>query len=316
MLHRFQHIRRVVRPAVLLFCTLLCARAQEIEPVTFCSFNLKNWLTMERFDGRRTLHAATKPESEKERVVEFIKDINPGVLGVCEIGTDKDVADLKAHLKAAGLDYPHSERAHGGDTTRSLALLSRFPISARNSQTDLTYKIGETVFPMQRGILDVTVDITPQYQVRFLGVHLKSKRAVAEADEVLMRRNEAHLLRTRLDSIFAKDLQARIICYGDFNEHRNESAISEIIGSRASDGYMVDIFLRDVSGLVWTHFWDAADVYSRFDYFFVSRALKPQVDARKCYIYSARDFDKGSDHRPIVMTLNPPTLIKTSAAQE
>jgi hypothetical protein len=54
---------------------------------------------------------------------------------------------------------------------------------------------------------------------------------------------------------------------------------------------------------VWTHFWDAADVYSRFDYFFVSRELRPHVDTRRSHIFSAPDFYQGSDHRPIVLSL-------------
>lgn len=279
--------------------------AAQATEIVFCSYNLKNWLTMDRFDWdtKTTLIAATKPESEKERVVATLTVIKPDVLGVCEIGTADDLADLQTRLKKAGLDLPYTELAHGGDETRRLALLSRFPIAERHSQTDLTYKIGSTTFPFQRGILDATIKFTDSFDVRFLGVHLKSKREVPEGDQNQMRRHEARLLRKHLDSIFTAQPGARLLAYGDFNEHRNEPAIDTIFGDRKSETEMQDIFLKDANGEVWTHFWDAADTYSRLDYFFTSRLLKPHLDFKRSFIYTSREFDKASDHRPIVTTI-------------
>ena len=60
---------------------------------------------------------------------------------------------------------------------------------------------------------------------------------------------------------------------------------------------------RNKAGEVWTHFWDTADTYSRLDYLFASRLLRPHLDYRRSFIYSSRDFDKASDHRPIVTTI-------------
>ena len=294
-------LRRAIWLAV--FAVSLPVLSQESSEFIFCSYNLKNWLSMERYLGGASEVVAPKPIEERKRLVEMLAEIHPDVLGVCEVGTDEDVADLQKRLKSVGVDLPHVERAHGGDSTRSLALLSRFPISARKSQVDLKYQIGDQTFPMQRGILDATVALSATLQVRFLGVHLKSKRAIPEADEAMMRRNEAHLLRSHMDSIFKQDIGVKMLCYGDFNEHRNEPAISEIIGSRSSETYMTDLPLHDSDGLVWTHFWDAADVYSRLDFLFASRNLRPLIDLRKARIYTARDFDKASDHRPLVLTI-------------
>ena len=81
----------------------------------------------------------------------------PDVFGICEIGTPEDLADLQRRLKEAGLDLPHSEHTGGADDTRHLALLSRFPITARNSQRDLTYDLMGREEPIRRGILDPTV---------------------------------------------------------------------------------------------------------------------------------------------------------------
>jgi endonuclease/exonuclease/phosphatase family metal-dependent hydrolase len=303
-MNRFFTTRRAFLPAVF-FALAALAPAAELESVVFCSYNVKNWLTMDRFDQetKKMLTSAPKPEDEKQRVVEILAAIKPMVLGICEIGTAEDLADLQKRLKKAGLDLPHTEVAHGGDDTRRLALLSAFPIVARSSQTNLTYQLKGQTMPFQRGILDTTIKFTNTMQVRFLGVHLKSKREIEEADQAMMRRNEARLMRKHMDAIFAADVKTRLLAYGDFNEHRNEPAIDTIMGDRQSDTGMLDVFLRDKQGEVWTHFWDTADTYSRLDYLFASRLLRPHLDYRRSFIYSSRDFDKASDHRPIVTTI-------------
>lgn len=312
MTHLLSIVRRVLGPAVFFITTALLADDAP-ERITFCSYNLKNWLTMDRFDMQtyKTLPSAPKPEDERVRVVKILAAIKPDILGVCEIGNADDLADLQKRLKAAGIDLPHTEHAHGGDPVRRLALLSRLPIKARNSQTDLKYKIGALELPFQRGILDVTIAITPTFDLHCVGVHLKSMREIEEADQAQMRRNEARLLRNHLDAIFTKEPGARILAYGDFNEHRNEPAIAEVSGSpRTSDTAMQDVWLKDKDGEVWTHFWDAADTYSRLDYCFTSRLLRPHIDFSKCFIYSARDFDKASDHRPLVIKISPEPILK------
>ncbi|MCB1276066.1 endonuclease/exonuclease/phosphatase family protein [Prosthecobacter sp.] len=312
MTRLFYLTRRVFGPAVF-FITAALLSAAEPERITFCSYNLKNWLTMDRFDRQtyKTLPAAPKPEEERGRVVKILAAIKPDILGVCEIGTADDLADLQKRLKAAGLDLPHTELAHGGDESRRLALLSRLPIKARNSQTELTYQIGAQTLPFQRGILDVTISLSPTFDLHLLGVHLKSMREITEADQAQMRRNEARLLRKHIDSIFTKEPGARILAYGDFNEHRNQPAISEVMGSpRTSDVAMQDVWLKDRNGEVWTHFWDAADSYSRLDYCFASRLLRPHIDYQRSFIYSARDFDKASDHRPLVIKISAEPILK------
>ncbi|MBB5031050.1 endonuclease/exonuclease/phosphatase family protein [Prosthecobacter vanneervenii] len=270
--------------------------------ITFCSYNLKNWLSLEESVGQRPYH---KPEAERERVVQTLAAIHPDILGVCEIGTADDLAELQQRLEKAGLELPYTELAHGGDETRRLALLSRLPIKARNSQTALTYQIGAQTLPMQRGILDVTISLTPTFDLHLLGVHLKSMRTTEEADQALMRRNEARLLRLHLDTLFAQDPKARILAYGDFNCQRNDPALAEVMGGlRTADTAMTDLLLRDPAGEVWTHFWDEADVYSRLDYCLTSRLLRPFIDTRSSGIHAEPDFIKASDHRPLVLKIN------------
>lgn len=317
--------RRAFMPAVFFATVAGLLAAAEAKPrrgskagaeparLTFCFHNLRNWVTTDLLEQQvsGTQPARPKSDAEKERVVKALAAIKPDILGVCEIGDSDDLADLQDRLKAAGVDLPHTEMAHGGDVTRRLALLSRLPIKARNSQFNLKYQIGDQTFPHQRGILDVTIAITPTLDIHFLGVHLKSKREVPEASQAEMRRNEARLLRLHMDALFAREPDAAILAYGDFNEHRHEPAIADIIGSpRTGETAMADVLLRDENGEVWTHFWDEADIYSRLDYCFTSRLLRPHVDQRASFIYAAPDFAKASDHRPLVLKISPEPVLK------
>lgn len=277
-------------------------------PFHVCSYNLRNWLTTERYSGPNAKPTA-KPEREKVKIVAFLTSIAPAVLGVCEIGTLEDLQDLRQRLAAAGLEYPYVVHAHGGDPVRHLGLLSQFPIVAENSQPALTYQLGDQVLPFQRGILDVSVQVSPDFLLHLVGVHLKSKRETAEADQALMRRNEAHLLREHLDHLLTAHPEEKVLLYGDFNEEPREAAIEEIQGNRATPPLLMhDVPLKDDNDEMWTHFWDLHDLYSRLDYFFVSPALRPYVNDRAAFIFTARDFNQGSDHRPIVVTvdLSPP----------
>lgn len=272
--------------------------------VTFCAYNLRNYLKMPRSVDGIIQETAPKPEKEIIALIEILAAIQPDILGVCEIGDAEDLADLQARLKARDIDLPHSEMGHGGDPTRRLALLSRFPITSRNSQSDLKYRIGDVILPMQRGILDATVALRPNFEVRFLGVHFKSQREVPGMDQKLMRRNEAHLLRRHIESVLTAEPATRLLAYGDFNESKHEAALVEIEGVPGTDVSMMDIRLRDSRGETWTHFWDAADHYSRLDYCFVNRALQSDVKKPESFVYDPPHFYDASDHRPLVIKID------------
>jgi endonuclease/exonuclease/phosphatase family metal-dependent hydrolase len=296
---------------------LTAGAANEDPPQTlvFCAYNVKNWLQMDRFDGGVVSKNSSKPEAEKAAVIATLKTISPDILGLSEIGTAQDLAEIQSLLKQAGLDLPHSELAQGGDPTRRLGLLSRFPFSSRQSLTDLTYKLGGQVIPVQRGFLDVSIQPYPEIQLRFIGVHFKSMREIPEADQSLMRRHESSLLRKHVDAILEDAPDAALLLYGDFNEHRHEPPIKTIHGSRTSLGYLEDIRVRDPQGQTWTHFWETADSYSRLDYFFASRAMKRLIDPNGSYIFDSPTFLEASDHRPIITTLQLPASKTTTQSK-
>lgn len=299
----------VVTPAVFfwaLFLAIPSARAEDPAPVTVAFYNLKNYLAMERRINDEVVPDAPKPESEVKAVIEGLTSIRPDILGVCEMGDATFLADLQKRLKANGIDLPHTEMIRdAAGWNRNVALLSRFPIVARNSRDDYTYELAGTKHAFQRGVLDVKVAINPRYHLRCIVLHLKSKREVPEGDETLMRLNEARLARQHIDGILGEEPGANLLVMGDFNDLRPEAPIKTLQGGFGGNGYLTALGLTDPYGFRWTHHWSFADSYSRFDYALVSEGLEKEIVRDACRIHHWENWDKASDHRPLVLSLVP-----------
>ena len=179
--------------------------------VVVASYNVKNYLQMERRIGEKTVPDATKPEEEIAAVIEVIKEIDPDILGIMELGDETALEDFQRRLKASGLYYPNREWVRGADADRHLALLSRFPIVGRNSRDDVTrVRVG-------RGILDVTVKLSEDYSLRLVGAHLKSRREIPEFDQEVMRAKEARCLREHLNAVLKANPVENLLLFGDLN---------------------------------------------------------------------------------------------------
>ncbi len=265
----------------------------------FINYNVENWLTMDRYVNRQTLKGAPKPTSEKEAVVRILARHRPDVIGLSEIGTAADLAEIQDALKAAGQNFPHSHYTGGMDPTRHLGLLSRFPITSTAKPAETEYRLAGQTFGINRGILDATLSARGK-TYRFLGVHLKSKRDSEQGDQEIIRLNEARLLRRHVDSILKTDPDARLVVYGDFNDTRATKAIKMITGNYNDPTYLTAIPAKDSNQEAWTHFWELNDIYSRIDYIMVSRGMKPDVDFYAAKIIDDADWKDASDHRPIL----------------
>ncbi len=269
------------------------------EPVVVAAYNVENWLTMKRGSTE-----ASKPDDEKNVAVQVIVDVAPDIIGVIEVGSKEEFADLQSRLKARGLEYADSEYVQAADPDRHVTLLSKFPIVERNSKTAVQFDIGGIPRSMSRGILDVTIQINPNYQLRVLGVHFKSKRDVPEYDQATMRAREALYLKNYSNRIIEEDPDVNLLLLGDFNDTRNEYPIKELLGASGVNSLSA-LQLADENGDVWTHFWGYADIYSRIDYLMANKGLLPEVIESKSGINRSEGFAEGSDHRAIYTAITP-----------
>ncbi|NJR43476.1 MAG: hypothetical protein HC767_13255 [Akkermansiaceae bacterium] len=184
--------------------------------------------------------------------------------------------------------------------TRHLGFLSRFPITSTSNSAELEYRLAGQAHTMNRGILDATIAANGK-SYRFLGVHLKSKRESEQGDQEAIRLNEARLLRRHVTSILQENADARIIVYGDFNDTRGMPTVKAVMGNYNDPTYLTAIPAKDSQGESWTYYWKLNDIYSRFDFIMVSRALRQEVDFQTAKVISDADWNQASDHRPILV---------------
>lgn len=265
----------------------------------FISYNVENWLTMDRYVDHKSLKGAPKPDQEKAAVIKILANNRPEVIGICEIGTAADLAEIQTMLKAAGLDFPHSHYTGGTDPTRHLGLLSKFAITSTAKPEVTDYQLEGQTFGINRGILDASITAHGK-PYRFIGVHLKSKRDSEQGDQEAIRLQEARLLRRHVDSILKTDANARLIVYGDMNDTRATKAIKMVTGKYNDPTYLTAIPAKDSNQEAWTHYWEINDIYSRIDFIMVSQGLKVDVDFRASKIIDDLDWNTGSDHRPLL----------------
>lgn len=261
----------------------------EFTPFTFITYNVKNWLVSHQ--------APEKSAEAKAAIIALLAGSNPDVIGLCEIGSKADVAEIQAMLKSAGVDLPHLHHTGGEDQVRHLALISRFPILS-TKRPDLTLQGMEQ--SMQRGILDATLDVGGR-PVRFIGLHLKSKRTVPDFDEAALRMAEAQHARRHIDAILAENPGAAVVAYGDFNDTTRSLSTRALYGTYRTPSYMNPVHVADSRGETWTHHYALQDAYTRIDFVTVSSGLRRHVKKAKSRIIDDPLWEKASDHRPVLV---------------
>lgn len=275
--------------------------AGDDQVVRFLSYNLKNYLTMNRYIGGKSV-SSSKPEKEIEALISVIAGAKPDVLGICEIGSPEDLKDLQTRLKKAGVDLPHAHHLLGYDSVRTLAILSKHPVIATGKPEKDDYTVNKRPFRMSRGILDATLQL-PGKKVRFLGVHLKSKRPIPGSDQELMRRAESSLLRAHINRIIGESPDTYLIVFGDFNDTKRTPALRTAMGRLNSKTGLIVLHPADSRGDFWTHHWGREDIYSRFDYVMVSKNLVPHIDKDGMKILDPENWEDASDHRAVLVPI-------------
>ncbi|MFM8878227.1 MAG: endonuclease/exonuclease/phosphatase family protein [Verrucomicrobiota bacterium] len=290
--------------ASLLGSLLLTAETPRFKVVTY---NVENYL-VERSGTR-----APKPEAARRKVVEMLKTLRPDVLALQEIGTTNALLELQSRLRQAGVDLPHWEHVSGYDTNIFVAILSRFPITARRPHSQESFLLEGRRFRTSRGLLEVDLEAGPNYRFTLFTAHLKSKRAIGAADEAEMREQEARVLRRLVEARLAADPKANVLVCGDFNDTKDSPALKALLG-RSSQRPLVDTRPVERNGdqaapenprwdprhVSWTHFYGKEDSYSRIDYILLSTGMAREWRREGSFLPTVPDWGVGSDHRPVL----------------
>jgi endonuclease/exonuclease/phosphatase family metal-dependent hydrolase len=293
--------------AAALACLLLPQEgfADPPEKIVFAAWNVRNYMLRAVKTRSGRIATPAKATESVAAVVETLANIKPDILGLCEIGTKKDLADLQRRLKKSGLSLPHKTWVDGPDRDRHLALLSRFPLEVRHD-TRTVFRLGGLPQRVRRGILDCTVQVRTDFPLRVLGVHLKSPRVVPEYDQAAFRRAESLLLRTRIENIMEETPDAPLLVFGDFNDTKNSPVVKGVVGRAGTRKSLTILPLADRLGDQWTYRWDESDEYSRIDFVMANAPLRRLVRRGGTRIHRDQDWYEASDHRTLVVTLALP----------
>ena len=242
-----------------------------------------------------------KKEKEVAALITIIADSSPDILGICEVGSLVAVKEIQSRLKERGVSLPYVKIHKSFDSYRKMAILSRYPIVKNASVSDVYFRIGNQFIKSSRGILDMTIDIEGML-LRYIGIHFKSKRVSSIKTSQQIRVEEALFLRKYIASILQENPETKLIVYGDFNDTKDSETIQLVSGKKGNSPYSLkSLDLKDANGSKWTQYWKRKDIYSRFDYVFLSRNLIPHFISNRSEVISHQKWNQGSDHRALLV---------------
>ena len=292
-----------------LIVALLCSTSFAAGTFRVATYNVENYL-----DQPMESRPHVKSAEARAKIRESIESIKPDVLAFEEMGTTNALLELRASLKAHGLDYPFWEHVSGADTNIHVAVLSRLPIAARRPHTNDLFLLDGRQFHVERGFAEVDIEAATNFTFTLIAAHLKSRRPVPNADEAEERLEEAKTLRGIIDEHFAGNANARLIVLGDFNDVKDSDSVKIIIGrgkfkltdtrpaERNGDNAPAENSNFDPRNVSWTEYYGKEDVYTRMDYILISPSLERDWVKSETYIPVIPNWGFGSDHRPIFAT--------------
>jgi len=305
----FSNSMRFQSRFVVLVFALFCSNSFAAGTFRVATYNVENYL-----DQPTESRPHVKSAEAKAKIRESIESIKPDVLALEEMGRTNALLELRASLKADGLDYPFWEHVSGADTNIHVAVLSRLPIVARRPHTNDLFLLDGRKFQVERGFAEVDIQAATNFTFTLIAGHLKSKLATPNADEAEERLGEAKVLRGIMDERFSANPNAKIIVLGDFNDVKDSDAMKAIIGrgkfkltdtrpaERNGDNAPGQPPYFEPRSVAWTYFFGANDIYSRIDYILMSPSLARDWVKAETYIPVIPNWGVGSDHRPIVAT--------------
>ncbi|MFU8848715.1 MAG: endonuclease/exonuclease/phosphatase family protein [Opitutales bacterium] len=296
-------ISRLTLLSILSFVQL-CLLAEASAGLRMATYNVRNYLVMDRYLEGRWQPQYPKPEKEKTMVRQIIRETSPDILALQEMGPPAFLQELRADLAEEGLEYPHVIHFSGPDTERHLAILSKIAPLEVVEHNDLDFKYFDRRERVKRGMLEVSFEAAEGKSFKLFVVHLKSKYTDEKADpeSQLRRTREAEACRNRIvERTFDLGVE-RFLVAGDFNDHPDSSPLRRFYQRGDLEiGRLLPA--ADSRGEVWTYFFERRGQYSLVDGFVVSAEMFPLIAGGRGEIVDSPGALHGSDHRMVYLDL-------------
>ena len=303
-------MRLVIRQLCIFGAGLFSLLPASGDSIRLATYNLNNYLVMDRHVGAVWRPSYPKPEADKAIIREVIKKTLPDVLVVQEIGTLPFLEELRADLAQDGVHYPYSIHMEGVDAVRHVAVLSKLAPAEVVKHQDLDFKYQSGRALVKRGMLELSFERSDGSIFKLFVVHLKSRWTDVKADPESQQRRtrEAEACRNRIIERTYDMGVTDFLIAGDFNDHPGSATLRRFYRRGAVDiGSLVPA--SDSRGEQWTYYYHKQVVYSLVDGFVVSGALAPQVEAGDGHIVDAPSVLIGSDHRMVYLDLTQPVSV-------
>jgi endonuclease/exonuclease/phosphatase family metal-dependent hydrolase len=272
------------------------------------TYNLNNYIDV------ATNNRAAKSDASKTKIKQSLLAIKADVVALQEIGTTNALMELCNALASVGLKYPYREHARGHDPIINVAVLSRYPITARRSHTNESFLLYGRRLRVSRAFAEVDISLTPQYSFTLITAHLKSRRIAPEGDEGEIRLEEAKILREIISQRLSATPNLNLVVLGDLNDVKDSPTVRTIMGrgntalidtrpaERNGDDQPHENPRFDPPWITWTHYYGKEDSYSRVDYILLSAGMAKEWKAADSFVLATPNWGLGSDHRPVVAT--------------
>ena len=271
------------------------------------TYNLQNYI--EAPSGNRP----AKSDAARAKIRESIRATQADVIALQEIGGTNALLELRDSLKREGCDFPYWEHVRAWDTNIHVAVLSKFPITARRSHTNDSFVLFNKQFHVRRGFAEVDIQVNARYSFTLLTAHLKSKLTQYDADEQELRDEEAALLRQKVEAILTARPEANLIVAGDLNDVHDSRPVRTVLAAGLKNA-LHDTRPAEQNGddqphinprypapqITWTHYYGKEDTYRRIDYILLSKGMAREWKAGESFIVKIPNWGIGSDHRPVV----------------
>jgi endonuclease/exonuclease/phosphatase family metal-dependent hydrolase len=289
-----------------LIVIVLVETAGRCDTFRVATYNLESYLEA------ATASRRAKPAEAKAKIRESILALKPDVLALQELGNVGALMELREALKNDGLDLPYWQLISATDTNIHIAVLSKFPFAESRPHTNDSFLLNGRRFHVSRGFAEVDINLNPNYSFTLIAVHLKSRRAVTEADEAELRFEEAKILREIIDARLEKEPDANLLVLGDFNDTKDSASVKTVIGRGKTK--LVDTRPAEGNGhkpqtsgsqlehrlVTWTHYYANEDSYRRIDFLFLTKGMAREWIPAETYVLAMDNWGLASDHRPLV----------------
>ena len=286
-------------------CLGLLLQVLSAGELRIATYNVENYLVMDRRVGKRWMPDYPKPENEKQQLRQMIREISPDVLVMQEIGGKAFLEELRADLALEGSCYEYAICLDAADSERHVAVLSKLPPLQVVEHTDLDFKYFEEREVVKRGMLELSFEPSPDCRFKLFALHLKSRFTVDDRDpqSELRRTREAEACRDRLIER-THDLEET--CYlvaGDFNDHPDSAPLRRFY-KRGDLELGTLLPVTDSRDERWTHYYEKEALYEWIDGFVVSPELLPKVEDGRGHIVDSPGSLEASDHRMVYFDLS------------